>query len=255
MPSVNWQEVADNWFGACCCSFGGISEKLVTSYANSYTCVTDVCLLTHTTITLFKGDLEGFKFSDCDEGQKHQPELDCTVEDCPIESTQTSGFNQATLEGCDCQSNKMHDLNGKLSLMSLKNGNVSTDLKCEVNEGETNGNSLFGTLPASDLSDTCSPGCCVNTCEIPKNCRPTVPELMADQRSFLNGFLGNIFMAKSYNLSKNINWLEFLCPQCSSLLGAYPCSSGDAPIDDGVRLFKCYLSTCLPVSGSGDMFR
>ncbi|URE26805.1 hypothetical protein MUK42_15562 [Musa troglodytarum] len=28
MPSVNWREVADNWFGACCCSFGGISEKI-----------------------------------------------------------------------------------------------------------------------------------------------------------------------------------------------------------------------------------
>ncbi|KAL1074155.1 hypothetical protein V6Z11_D11G270200 [Gossypium hirsutum] len=30
MPSSDWREVADNWFGGCCCSFGGISEKLVT---------------------------------------------------------------------------------------------------------------------------------------------------------------------------------------------------------------------------------
>nr|POF27404.1 hypothetical protein CFP56_14518 [Quercus suber] len=29
MPSVNWREAADNWFGNCCCSFGGVSEKLV----------------------------------------------------------------------------------------------------------------------------------------------------------------------------------------------------------------------------------
>ncbi|KAJ0097606.1 hypothetical protein Patl1_29022 [Pistacia atlantica] len=270
MPSVNWQEAADNWFGACCCSFGGISEKLVTRYANSYICVTDMCLLTPTTVTLFKGDLEGCKFSDSDNGQKYQPELDCNVEDCSSESTQVSGCNHGRLAGCDCQSDKMHNLNGKLRLMSLKNENVSTDLKCEVNEGENNGNNLFGMLPISDLSDNVasSTGCCVHTCEIPENCELTVPEsspldqkpmrtieLMEDQRSFLNGFLGNIFMAKSYNVSKDINWVEYSCPQCSSLLGAYPCSSGDAPIDGGVRLFKCYLSTCLPVGGSGDMFR
>ncbi|CAK8570254.1 unnamed protein product [Lathyrus sativus] len=38
IPSANWREVADNWFGACCCSFEGISEKLVTRYVNSHTC-------------------------------------------------------------------------------------------------------------------------------------------------------------------------------------------------------------------------
>lgn len=36
LPSVNWTDVADNWFGTCCCSFGGISEKLVTRYVKSY---------------------------------------------------------------------------------------------------------------------------------------------------------------------------------------------------------------------------
>ncbi|KAJ0041245.1 hypothetical protein Pint_28390 [Pistacia integerrima] len=239
MPSVNWQEAADNWFGACCCSFGGISEKLVTRVIWR-----DVNFLTlimakstsHYWIVMLKIVLVN----------QHKP-LDVIMEN----------LQAATVKAIKCTI-----LNGKLRLMSLKNGNVSTDLKCEVNEGETNGNNLFGMLPISDLSDNVasSPGCCVHTCEIPENCERTVPEsspldqktmrtieLMEDQRSFLNGFLGNIFMAKSYNVSKNINWVEYSCPHCSSLLGAYPCSSGDAPIDGGVRLFKCYLSTCLPV--------
>ncbi|KAF5736002.1 hypothetical protein HS088_TW14G00134 [Tripterygium wilfordii] len=34
MSSVDWHYVADNWFGGYCCSFGGISEKLV---AREYT--------------------------------------------------------------------------------------------------------------------------------------------------------------------------------------------------------------------------
>jgi len=34
IPSVNWREATDNWFGNCFCSFGGVSEKLVNGYAN-----------------------------------------------------------------------------------------------------------------------------------------------------------------------------------------------------------------------------
>ncbi|KAL6505855.1 hypothetical protein OROHE_023234 [Orobanche hederae] len=100
MPSVNWRDVADNWFGNCCCSFGGVSEKLVAEFAKSYTC------------------------------------------------------------------------------------------------------------------------------------RPV-----------------------SSGLSKDIRWIEFSCPQCSCLVGSYPCFDDNVPLDGGVRLFKCYISTCLPVNGSDDAFR
>ncbi|KAF5791313.1 putative ubiquitin-conjugating enzyme E2-binding protein [Helianthus annuus] len=54
MPSVNWREAADNWFGTCCCSFGGASEKLVAQYANSYTCTPGVCLVDPTSIVLYE---------------------------------------------------------------------------------------------------------------------------------------------------------------------------------------------------------
>ncbi|TYI76670.1 hypothetical protein E1A91_D06G092500v1 [Gossypium mustelinum] len=45
IQAIDWREVADNWFGGCCCSFGGISEKLVTRFANSYRCAKDMLLL------------------------------------------------------------------------------------------------------------------------------------------------------------------------------------------------------------------
>ncbi|KAJ0893570.1 putative ubiquitin-conjugating enzyme E2-binding protein [Helianthus annuus] len=54
MPSVNWREAADNWFGTCCCSFGGASEKLVAQYANSYSCTPGVCLVDPTSIVLYE---------------------------------------------------------------------------------------------------------------------------------------------------------------------------------------------------------
>ncbi|CAK8530694.1 unnamed protein product [Lathyrus sativus] len=57
MSSANWRELADNWFGACFCSFGGISEKLVTRYLNSHTCAQGMCLLSSTSVTFSKDDL------------------------------------------------------------------------------------------------------------------------------------------------------------------------------------------------------
>ncbi|KAL2338744.1 hypothetical protein Fmac_013190 [Flemingia macrophylla] len=56
-PTLNWREVADNWFGACCCLFGGISEKMVMRYVSSYMCSPGMCLLSSTSLTLCKDDL------------------------------------------------------------------------------------------------------------------------------------------------------------------------------------------------------
>ncbi|CAK7338044.1 unnamed protein product [Dovyalis caffra] len=79
-------------------------------------------------------------------------------------------------------------------------------------------------------------------------------KLMENQRSFLNRFLGDAFIAKFYNLSKDIEWKQ-LCCQCPSIVGVYPSANGYVCVDDGVGLFKCYISSCLLVGGSGDLFR
>ncbi|KAL9461643.1 hypothetical protein AB3S75_004605 [Citrus x aurantiifolia] len=269
MPSVNWQEAADNWFGACCCSFGGISEKLVTRYANCYTCVTGTCLLNCTTVTLFKDDLVGCNFPAWDGGRKCHAGLASAVEDVTCGSTLDPGIIYRKTAGCDDQNELVHDFCGKLSFMGNKDENFIVSQQFDVNEKETNGDSLFCTLPVSGLSENVAsaPGCCVHATHeiqdhVGEGCTPTLSALYqkterntADQISFRNGFLGNIFMARSYNLSKDIEWIEFLCPCCLTFLGAYPSSTSDAPIDGGVRLFKCYISTCLPIGGSDDIFR
>nr|GMC66180.1 uncharacterized protein LOC109167581 [Ipomoea batatas]GMD43119.1 uncharacterized protein LOC109167581 [Ipomoea batatas] len=80
-------------------------------------------------------------------------------------------------------------------------------------------------------------------------------ELPVNQKIFLNGFLGDAFMARPSYLSKDIEWIEFFCPKCSCLLGAYPSHNDRVPLDGGVRLYKFYISTSLPANGAYDLFR
>ncbi|KAK9066868.1 hypothetical protein SSX86_014191 [Deinandra increscens subsp. villosa] len=200
MPSVNWREAADNWFGTCCCSFGSVSEKLVAQYANSYTCTPGMCLVDTTSVVLCKDDFVGYKFPNQIEHEEHK-------------SLEFSKSN---------------------SLRKAVSSNQSTNV---LNVDHTS-------------HDECShPHIHEDQTGIPS-------ELLANKASLLNGLLGNSFMVRSPYLSKDIKWNEIVCPQCSCLLGAYPHDNIDGPTNDyGVHLFKCYISTCLPVGGPTDLFR
>lgn len=44
------RESVDNWFGTFCCSFGGVSEKIIIKYINSYAYSSGMCLLTAATV-------------------------------------------------------------------------------------------------------------------------------------------------------------------------------------------------------------
>ncbi|KAI3767965.1 hypothetical protein L2E82_18394 [Cichorium intybus] len=194
MPSVNWREAADNWFGTCCCSFGGVSEKLVTKYANSYTCSFGMCLMDATSAVISKDDFIGHKFPD--HGSQNQ-------------STVTVNVDHGS------QNERPHDHEC-----------------CHVHENKDQ-NQTHGTI---------------------------TNELLANKTSLLNGLLGNSFMVTSPYLSKSINWSEISCPNCSCLLGAYPHENLDgtlnnSPLNDTIHLFKCFISTCLPVGTSNDLFR
>lgn len=256
MPSVNWREVADNWFGNCCCSFGGISERLVASYANSYTCAKGVCLVSSTNITLCKDDLVGNEFPDVNgECQRHEKESDVNGECGPNESELNPGSNLACSE---------------IPKSEIKDKYVDADFKGAVTKEETNSEGVPHRCLESDCSVrlTSVQGCCDNMGSHSEDddgegCRhhlsETFPEenkeILKNHKSLLNGFLENIFMVRSSNLSVDVEWIEFFCPQCSSLLGAYPCDNGGGLIDGGVRLFKCNVATSLPVGGKRDVFR
>lgn len=250
MPSVNWREVADNWFGSCCCSFGGISEKLVTRYTNSYRCAKGVCLLTLTTITLSKDDLVGRVFSDYDGTREFKDESDFNDGNSLTEAKQKSPCNHTSIEKVESKQLNYNNLVANMEVNAAEKGSdevdspVVTPIPDCCHHEESN---VLHHLDRDCMHHTCGT---YNLDPKPVNS----VDISDDQRSFLNGFLGNIFMARLSNLSADFEWAEFFCPQCSTLIGAYPCRNGCGPTDGGVRLFKCYVSTCLTAE-SGNLLR
>ncbi|KAK4760836.1 hypothetical protein SAY87_005729 [Trapa incisa] len=227
MPSDNWQEAADNWFGGCCCSFGGVSEKLVARYAKSYMTLKGRCLLDNSAVIICKDDLLGCQFPECIGSQ---------------------------------DSEILSNLN--LGVAAIRKETTHNYLGCQVPASDTDADQICESESDSflDTGPSLNSECCVCPSSLSENNHQCLApaediKLQENQKSFLNGFLGNVFMAKSYNLSAAIEWEEFSCPYCSELLGAYPSSCGGGPLDGGVRLYKCYISTNLPVLGSNDIFK
>ncbi|XP_058227838.1 uncharacterized protein LOC131336142 isoform X1 [Rhododendron vialii] len=276
MPSTNWREVADNWFGACCCSFGGVSEKLVINYATSYGSPPGVCLLSTTFVLLCKDDLVDCKFLLSHRNEQHESETVVTAYKC-LKGMLDNGSNQERVAGCDnYHKDSMLRFDENLSCSDRDEGMLAVNLGIQVSEKESNVETLSCMFQALEFSKdfVSAPGfsvdmtghkltneigdCCSSQVSgsLPKEHKTaTYVELLENQKSFVNGFLGDVFMARSSNLSKDVQWFEVLCPQCSSLLGAYPSGNDHVPLDGGVRFFKCYISTCLPVGGSNDLFR
>lgn len=234
IPSVNWRDAADNWFGNCCCSFGGASEKLVAEYVKSYTCVPGVCLLNATSILLSKNDVLGCEFPDVPTKQNFR--------------VSSNGVCEKVEAGC-CEGLHPED---------NKTGNVEDESSKDLVDDD----SLSHTLSVLQINDNkelvseniqnCHIGCCTpavleTSSQLQMN--EGSVELLENQKMFADGYLGNGFMVRSSELSKDIRWITFLCPQCSCLVGAYPCFDDNVPLDGGIRLFKCYVST-----GSDDAF-
>ncbi|KAF7809697.1 DUF2351 family protein [Senna tora] len=252
MPSVNWREVADNWFGACCCSFGGVSEKLVIKYANSYSCKPGICLLSSTSITLYKDDLVEYNFPEWSGQEECNSKSDKYEEDGLSKATINSEIYEERSSTCSDAGKMIYNSDESSGSAHSENENLPVNFRYEVAEKKSNHDDFSHSSPDSNVPEdvAIAPSCCAhmtsNTAGV---------EILENQKSFLNGFLEDVFMARSSNLSEDIDWCEFTCPQCMSLLGAYPSCKGYTPVDGGVRLFKCYISTCLPVGGSGDLFR
>ena len=191
LPSADWRDVADNWFGAGCCSFGGISEKLVQEYTKSYSCPQSTCLLDGPSVTISKDDLEGYEFGHASLNDT----MDVTHEDITAENSDTSH------------------------------------------------------VPCLDQIFLKEPFHC---CDDARN----YLNHSHNSSSSYNVALGSGFLVKSCNLPNKVKWVEVSCKECSSLLGSYPVTEGENdPIDGGIRLFKCYVSTSVDYNGFDNVFR
>ncbi|XP_061953518.1 uncharacterized protein LOC133675962 isoform X3 [Populus nigra] len=122
MPSVNWPEMADNWFGGCCCSFGGASEKLVNRI------------------------------------QTYKPEQESGYEGLSEEAMRDFVTESGRVTRCDSQCGVIHGVNGKSGSSCSKLENHGENVKFKVAEEKTNSSILLSALPASDLSEKVAPG-------------------------------------------------------------------------------------------------
>ncbi|XP_068465619.1 uncharacterized protein [Phaseolus vulgaris] len=247
MPSVNWREVADNWFGACCCSFGGISEKMVMRYVSSYTCVPGVCLLSSASVTLCKDDLVEYNFPEgCGKQEctsvAENPRDDAigkVSRNCELndERTSTCSDDERT-STCSDDGGVTLAFGSNYRFVDSEDEKLSMNLRCEVAKSKPDCGHFSDSHPDSngtkDVSET--PSCCAR-----------MTNNLGDEHSEHHscGTAGREGMPTET--------LEILGNQ-KSLIGAYPCCEGHTPVDEGVRLFKCYISTCLPVGGPEDMF-
>ncbi|KAK6150613.1 hypothetical protein DH2020_015545 [Rehmannia glutinosa] len=264
MPSVNWRDVADNWFGNCCCSFGGVSEKLVAEYAKSYTCVPGVCLLNIASVLLCKSDILGCEFPDVQIRQNLEPDLNSPRdkfirkvsldEVCTQVRADCCGNHGDEVLGIDKTVNTSYSEDGIMANAGTSKHLVDADsLSCTFSALQIKENkALMNEESQNNDIRLCCPDVLVTPAKVQTN--EVNGELLEKRKMFLDGYLGNGFMVRSSGLSKDIRWIKFLCPQCSCLVGAYPCIDDNVPLDGGVRLFKCYISTCLPLDRTDDAF-
>ncbi|KAL0389076.1 UNVERIFIED_CONTAM: hypothetical protein Scaly_0264700 [Sesamum calycinum] len=265
MPSVNWRDVADNWFGNCCCSFGGVSEKLVAKYAKSYTCSPGLCLLNTTSVLLCQNDILGCQFSDVRIRQNYESDEQSLRDKFSSKDSQDEVCKLIRATSCENHNEDVH----RIVNSPCAEVNIAANVEYKTSANVVDGDSLSTTFPSLQIEESnalmngkIQTGCCHTEFCTPDilGTSPNVRksgangELLENQKVFLDGYLGNGFMVRSSGLSRDIWWIEFLCPGCSCLVGAYPCFGDNVPIDGGVRLFKCYISTCLPSSGA-DVFR
>ncbi|XP_073103949.1 uncharacterized protein [Elaeis guineensis] len=267
MPSVNWREVADNWFGACCCSFGGISEKLVSQYINSYNCAEGTCLVDAASVIICKDDLQDYTFQQCSEENSEWKKSDL------MENSVADALKEGTCGNlCEdiphCAAHKpavaptsFSKETTYLAQPSLDETHSARDvdlLKLNLKQcSDIHGNPLPAFVEGTS-KDHCH--CCEDKTNFLLNFhhgRSALGVSIAPTKSQIdNSHLGGGFMTRTSNLLNDMEWIEFSCRNCLSPLGSYPYSkSKNVLADGGIRLFKCYISTCVPAGGPHDIFR
>nr|CAB3445480.1 unnamed protein product [Digitaria exilis] len=276
MPSVNWEDVADNWFGGCCTSFGGAGEKLVSQFINAYGRLEGTSLLDTTAITIETDYLEADLVAQlsCSAHSSdfvaiREAKSDISIgKDHATEKIKSSAQPQFILEARPNASSS--ETNG-VALQTDQSGSCQMDVGIDVNFEKSKNDCCVEKIEESnkevDLSlvDPCH--CChVNLYSEKAEDNPlqmssenqkkqTMLETKRDYKLTKTISLGSSFIVKASKLLNDFDWIELLCGRCSSPLGSYPSQCSLVPSDGRVRLFKCYTSTELPVTGPHDVFR
>uniref|UniRef100_K3YRA1 Ubiquitin-conjugating enzyme E2C-binding protein n=1 Tax=Setaria italica TaxID=4555 RepID=K3YRA1_SETIT len=287
MPSVNWEDVADNWFGGCCTSFSGAGEKLVAQFINAYGRLEGTSLLDTTAITIETDYLESDLVAQvaCSASSDFSA-MEEAISDVSVGKGHASG--KIKLNNSEEQANittthaqppfileKGHSVSSRetngVTLQTDQSGTCEMEIDIDVNFEKPKNDSCVEKMEESnkevDLSlvDPCH-GCCVYEyngkaednplqMSLGNQKKQTMLETKRDYKLTKTISLGSGFIVKASNLLNDFEWVELLCGRCLSPLGSYPSQGSLVPADGRLRLFKCYTSTELPVMGPHDVFR
>ncbi|KAK8937341.1 hypothetical protein KSP39_PZI012604 [Platanthera zijinensis] len=263
IPSTNWQEVADNWFGGCC-SFGGVSEKLVSKYMNIFDCKVGTCLLDRASVTLCDHDLEGaiLEKTSSDLGLEYPISTCC---DFSPELTNTSSTCCDLVSLRPCSDTRVQEIDPSFNVYSTRSTLVGTQFDATIDclKRNFNQSSESHDKMASEFVGERS-----SKCDFHSRITEATHAAGADGRSEFEASIagynaqqstkvyGSGFLITPGNLSKGIECDELSCIHCSSPLGSYARSKGTiSPQEGGIRLFKCYISTSLSVGSPDDIFK
>ncbi|GLJ19679.1 hypothetical protein SUGI_0356440 [Cryptomeria japonica] len=151
LPSVDWRDVADNWFGTCCCSFGGVSQMLVSNF-EKFSCISKgTCFVGNTSITVRMDEIirdaiieRGMRIAPNNDGpqkqsgKKFESEMNSSFHDVPLNCNLTSenlAKNQKHI--CDWKSISCHNIVEKVGTLLDTGGNaVSIPEKKEKNRND-----------------------------------------------------------------------------------------------------------------------
>lgn len=289
MPSVDWEDVADNWFGGCCTSFGGAGEKLVSQFISAYGLLEGTSLLDATSITvetdyleadlvaqvagpavsrdfvaLKEAILDASVENDHTTGKiklnnsEEQAKTTATYAQQPIISEEGHTVSRSETNGVSPQTNQS---------VTSQMGTDTNNVYFEKSENDCCVENMEKSKKEVDLSPVdLGHCCCVNgysekaednlsQLSLGNEKRQNMLEIKRDYKLTKTISLGSSFVVKASNLLNDFVWVELLCGRCSSPLGSYPSQCSLVPADGRVRLFKCYTSTEIPVTGPHDVFR
>lgn len=226
LPSTEWRELADHWFGMCCCRDGVKTKSMMTRFEEFSTPTIGVCLVGSITCIVHRHDLVGSV-------------VDQDLSACRNKDALCTPFTE--------KEDKIRPADGLDVEISCKgNGDryvaLSTDPLAWVEEVKP----LKDAVPPP--STVCSHNVEEESVESATCCTGHGSEVLDDDlsdQSSKTETLANGFM----NAFPSSKLTPFNCRKCADLIGAF-CGG-----TEGLQLFKCHISSDLSAGGPSDIFR
>ncbi|KAL3688774.1 hypothetical protein R1sor_015083 [Riccia sorocarpa] len=259
LPSMEWRELADHWFGTCCCSDGAKTESLVAQFQQLMTPARGLCLVGSTICIIHSDDLntgEGSSGSggkvDAGEELPRSAVIIPEIIKKPINPTVARSSQRLVVgEGPAALATEASetDFCGSEVTSLGTEDDVSVESKHATYQEESlNSDDAVG-LGGEDHSmgevveqaHDCATHCASrHGAKVPL----AVADSGAGTKPMANGFMSGPSAA-----SNSPTWIPVHCNSCSSLVGVTSKEEG------GIQLFKCHVSTDESGGGPEDIFR